>query len=266
MAGTTWWWGWTPRPCVYIPSAYTIQYITKGGEEKKETHWLALHKSPAGEIETPWCQRLYSLQGSRTTIDKFPFFLLPSSSLLYTVSNWMLFGHCSSGVVLDYFVHIPPSLFSIIVQLLRFTIPIFFLLFFIVCSTPCCLLCAAVAAAAGTFPIGNQRPANPWSIVPRLLAGCLFVFPPPLYTGRRTLHTLDCRWTDSGERERERGLYMTGPVKIFRPWRTWWNRSATRFFFLSFFLSSLIQIESCTHTMAIKNEKRYIPHVVSLHM
>jgi hypothetical protein len=66
------------------------------------------------------------------------------------------------------------------------------------------LLCAAVAAAAGTFPIGNQRPANPWSIVPRLLAGCLFVFPPPLYTGRRTLHTLDCRWTDSGERERER--------------------------------------------------------------
>jgi hypothetical protein len=38
----------------------------------------------------------------------------------------MLFGHCSSGVVLDYFVHIPSSLFSIIVQLLRFTIPIFF--------------------------------------------------------------------------------------------------------------------------------------------
>lgn len=184
---------------------------------------------------------------------------------MYTVSNWMLFGHCSSGVVLDYFVHIPPSLFSIIVQLLRFTIPIFFSsLLYCLFHSMLLVMCGGGGGRPARSPLETNDPqTRDLSFLDCWRAVCSFFLRHCIPGVEHYTH-----WIADGQTpERERGLYMTGPVKIFRPWRTWWNRSATRFFFfLSFFLSSLIQIESCTHTMAIKNEKRYIPHVVSLHM
>lgn len=204
MAGTTWWWGWTPRPCVYIPSAYTIQYNNqrRGREKKKKKKPIDSHYTRAQQerLRPPGVSVyiVYKVAGQPLTSSLFFTLFISLVYCLQLDAVWPLFLRGSAGLFCPY----PPlSLQHYCPTFALYHSNFFFFssLLFVPLHVACYV--RRWRRPAGTFPIGNQRPANPWSIVPRLLAGCLFVFPPPLYTGRRTLHTLDCRWTDSGERE-----------------------------------------------------------------
>ena len=78
------WRGWTPHSALPYSSHSSLCISTP-------FHWLALHKSPAGDIETPWCQRLFLYAYytySRNIQGSIEWFLFPTSSLLvYSVSK-----------------------------------------------------------------------------------------------------------------------------------------------------------------------------------
>lgn len=183
----------------------SLQYITRGGEEKKkkkkpiDSHYTRAQQE---RLRPPGVSVyiVYKVAGQPLTSSLF---FLPSSSLSYTVSNWMLFGHCSSGVVLDYFVHIPP-LFSI-VQLLRFTIPLFFFssLLFVPLHVACYVRRRRRRPARS--PLGTNDPQTRDLSLLATVGGLFVRFSSAIvYTGVEHYTHWIADGQNSGERERER--------------------------------------------------------------